>query len=236
MQQLERNEIELADFNGHHGRPALLQKHRDLSKGLKAPCIFRSLSHFDVGQSFLVDSLHNVYLGAFVSASHPILWNCTLRVAFQKKLLSLWLSHQHRDETWSIYTRMNELSLALSRFRFPSTTTRIPRSLHKFTKIQRQWISRRIVVWIFDIRTLTQTWVLFTSSFTSARDALRKMHVTTGRETVRLAMFLLFIGRISVAHWWHGREGPTTVLLLFDWFSDSIHETTQCAGNSCFPV
>lgn len=73
VKQIERNEIELADFVGHHGRPALLQKHRDLSKGLKSPCVLRSLSHFDVGQSFLVDSLHNVYLGVFVSVSHPIL-------------------------------------------------------------------------------------------------------------------------------------------------------------------
>ena len=73
VQQIERNERELADFVGPYGRPALIQKHKNLSKGLKSPCIFRSLSHFDVGQSFLVDSLHSIYLGVFVSISHSIL-------------------------------------------------------------------------------------------------------------------------------------------------------------------
>ena len=35
-------------------------------KGLMGNCIFRELRHFDVGRSFLADSLHNVYIGAFV--------------------------------------------------------------------------------------------------------------------------------------------------------------------------
>ena len=65
--QLKKNATELAKFTGSHGRPALLQSHRNAVKGAKGPCIFRSLSRFDVGRCFLFDSLHNLYLGLFVS-------------------------------------------------------------------------------------------------------------------------------------------------------------------------
>jgi hypothetical protein len=54
--------------------------------------------------------------------------------SLQKKLLSLWLCHQDKDEDWSLWARTNELSVLLGRFRFPSTTTRRPRPLHKFAK------------------------------------------------------------------------------------------------------
>lgn len=37
-------------------------------KGLIGNCVFRELKYFDVGRSFLADSLHNVYIGAFVIA------------------------------------------------------------------------------------------------------------------------------------------------------------------------
>ena len=46
----------------------------------------------------------------------------------------LWLSYDERAEDWSVFHRINELSAALARVRFPSTTTRHPRRLHKFTK------------------------------------------------------------------------------------------------------
>ena len=36
-------------------------------KGLMGVCLLRELAHFDVGRSFMADSLHNVYIGAFVS-------------------------------------------------------------------------------------------------------------------------------------------------------------------------
>ena len=67
LSQLRKNSIQLAKFTGSHGRPALLQSHRNAVKGAKGPCTFRSLSRFDVGHSFLFDSLHNLYLGLFVS-------------------------------------------------------------------------------------------------------------------------------------------------------------------------
>ncbi|CAF1619215.1 unnamed protein product [Rotaria magnacalcarata] len=36
-------------------------------KGIVGVCLFRDLTYFDVGRSFMSDSLHNVYIGAFVS-------------------------------------------------------------------------------------------------------------------------------------------------------------------------
>ena len=50
------------------GREKLLAKHQLSQRGFRGPCVLRSLSRFDVGSTFLVDSLHNVYLGVFVSA------------------------------------------------------------------------------------------------------------------------------------------------------------------------
>lgn len=59
--------MEFAAFDNYRGRGALAQTHKDLEKGLKGGCVLRSLSKFDVGRSFLVDSLHNIYLGVVVS-------------------------------------------------------------------------------------------------------------------------------------------------------------------------
>ncbi|CAF1366154.1 unnamed protein product [Adineta ricciae] len=115
IKQLHRNAIELT-ASTYRGRRDLTDKHKQSEKGVKGPCVLRSLSNFDVGSSFLVDSLHNVYLGLF------------------KRILSLWLSPEYKGECWSIWIRRNELSILLNRIRFPSTTTRHPRSLDKYTK------------------------------------------------------------------------------------------------------
>jgi hypothetical protein len=69
LQQLRQAEIQLAAFKGHRGRGALTQAYKNIEKRFKGPCILRTLSAFDVGRSFLVDSLHNIYLGVFVSRS-----------------------------------------------------------------------------------------------------------------------------------------------------------------------
>lgn len=45
------------------------QRHKEIEMGLKGLCILRELKFFDVGISFVVDSLHNIYLGVFVSFS-----------------------------------------------------------------------------------------------------------------------------------------------------------------------
>lgn len=36
-------------------------------KGLMGICLLRELTYFDVGRSFMADSLHNIYIGAFVN-------------------------------------------------------------------------------------------------------------------------------------------------------------------------
>ncbi|CAF4443131.1 unnamed protein product, partial [Rotaria magnacalcarata] len=45
---------------------ALMMQHKIEENGITGPCIFRELSYFDVGNGFMADSLHNVYIGAFV--------------------------------------------------------------------------------------------------------------------------------------------------------------------------
>lgn len=45
---------------------SLTKQHKIQEKGILGPCIFRELSYFDVGDGFMADSLHNVYIGAFV--------------------------------------------------------------------------------------------------------------------------------------------------------------------------
>lgn len=67
QKHLKRNAVQLSHYSGSRGRPALLKSHKNLVKGATGPCILRSLSHFDVGQSFMFDSLHNLYLGLFIS-------------------------------------------------------------------------------------------------------------------------------------------------------------------------
>ncbi|CAF5202325.1 unnamed protein product, partial [Rotaria magnacalcarata] len=116
QQEVKMNENQLANFTGSCGRPALIEVHKNAEKGIKGPCLLRALSKFDVGRCFLVDSLHNIYLGLF------------------KRLLSLWLSHKDKNENWSLWSRTDELSSLLDKVRFPSTTTRHPRPLHKFSK------------------------------------------------------------------------------------------------------
>jgi hypothetical protein len=66
----EANAKELEEFirNGNRGRDKLETKHNFSVKGIKGSCVLRPLAYFDVGSSFVTDSLHNIYLGLFVSA------------------------------------------------------------------------------------------------------------------------------------------------------------------------
>ena len=65
----EANESSLAAFvhQGNRGCHKLEEKHKLAVKGIQGPCVVRPLAYFDVGSSFFVDTLHNVYLGVFVS-------------------------------------------------------------------------------------------------------------------------------------------------------------------------
>ncbi|CAF1577303.1 unnamed protein product [Adineta ricciae] len=114
----ESNAKELAAFieRGTRGRNKLMNKHKLSVKGIQGPCVLRSLAYFDVGSSFLVDSLHNVYLGVF------------------RRLLNMWLSTAYQDQQWSIHGQLDKLDMMLTNVHFPSTTTRLPRSLAKFNK------------------------------------------------------------------------------------------------------
>ena len=47
-------------------RKLLIKQHKMEEKGILGPCILRQLSYFDVGRGFMADTLHNVYIGAFV--------------------------------------------------------------------------------------------------------------------------------------------------------------------------
>ena len=46
----------------------------------------------------------------------------------------MWFNTAYREEQWSICGRMDQLDLMLNAVRFPSTTTRRPRSITKFKK------------------------------------------------------------------------------------------------------
>lgn len=48
-------------------RKTMLIQHQDDEKDVLGFCILRELSHFDVSSSFMSDTLHNVYIGCFVS-------------------------------------------------------------------------------------------------------------------------------------------------------------------------
>lgn len=74
QEQLMKNALELSNFIGVRGRAALVREHKRLVTGANGQCLLRSLTRFDVGESFLFDSLHNLYLGLFVSKS--IFPNC----------------------------------------------------------------------------------------------------------------------------------------------------------------
>lgn len=67
QKHLKQYAAQLSHDSGSRGRSAMLKAQKNLVKGAAGPCILRSLSHFDVGQSFMFDSLHNLYLGLFVS-------------------------------------------------------------------------------------------------------------------------------------------------------------------------
>lgn len=56
----------LRSFLPHNKRHKSMIIDGKREKGIVGECIFRRLAYFDVGRSFMVDSLHNVYIGAFV--------------------------------------------------------------------------------------------------------------------------------------------------------------------------
>ncbi|CAF4653606.1 unnamed protein product, partial [Rotaria magnacalcarata] len=97
---------------------ALKNPTEDERKGYLGQCALRLLKHFDVDQSFLSDSLHNLYGGAM------------------KKLLKLWFSDEYKRSEWSSFTHFNTISKKLYQYRYPSTTSRTPRPLIQFHRFK----------------------------------------------------------------------------------------------------
>ncbi len=48
-------------------RATIKTEYRDQMRGHVGVCVLRGLTYFDVGKSFLSDSLHNIYHGVMVS-------------------------------------------------------------------------------------------------------------------------------------------------------------------------
>ena len=62
-------------------RKALVEHNKEEEKGILGPCILRELSFFDVGCSFMADTLHNVYIGSFVSRLFEYFNNISLFIS-----------------------------------------------------------------------------------------------------------------------------------------------------------
>ncbi|CAF0944330.1 unnamed protein product [Adineta ricciae] len=100
------------------GRNSLTGTHTDEAKGYVGPCALRRLRFFDMGHSFLTDSLHNLYGGLFL------------------RLLKIWLEppslRRNTTNTMSIFDRRIKVEKAFDSIHFPTSTYRIPRHLRHF--------------------------------------------------------------------------------------------------------
>ena len=70
IETIRLNQEELQSLSSRRDIQNAKKRHRETEMGLKRCCILRELKYFDVGLSFVVDSLHNIYLGAFVSLTN----------------------------------------------------------------------------------------------------------------------------------------------------------------------
>ncbi|CAF1656117.1 unnamed protein product, partial [Didymodactylos carnosus] len=53
-----------------------------------------------------------------------------------KRLLSLWLDKEYRSEDWSLYDKIGDIASYLSSYKYPSTTSRIPRTILQHSKFK----------------------------------------------------------------------------------------------------
>ncbi|CAF4181116.1 unnamed protein product [Rotaria magnacalcarata] len=95
LETVKLNNEELASLTTDRDIKAAKLRHTESQMGLKGSCVLRELKYFDFGQSFVVDSLHNIYLGAF------------------KRLLKLWLNPLYKSEPWSISAYLSNSADAL---------------------------------------------------------------------------------------------------------------------------
>ncbi|CAF1302483.1 unnamed protein product [Rotaria magnacalcarata] len=101
-----------------HGHRMSEEEEINLRLGYLGQCLLTQLSYFDHGYSFLTDSLHTIYHGVF------------------KRLMTLWFDSKYRTQKWSIRQHMTDLGTDLRKFRFPSTTTRVPRTIMKYYRLK----------------------------------------------------------------------------------------------------
>ncbi|CAF4938290.1 unnamed protein product [Rotaria sp. Silwood1] len=87
------------------------------SYGYLGECEFTNLAFVDRGISFMCDTLHTIYHGAF------------------KRLLKLWIESS-KKQPWSISSFLPLITIDLANIRYPSTTTRAPRNLSKCFKLK----------------------------------------------------------------------------------------------------
>ncbi|CAF0787647.1 unnamed protein product [Didymodactylos carnosus] len=85
-------------------------------KGHLGPCSLRNLKYIDIGKLFLFDSLHTLYHGVL------------------DRLLTLWFDVDYKKEDWSVRHHIDSAADQLLKIRYPSTTTRAPRSLLEYTR------------------------------------------------------------------------------------------------------
>ncbi|CAF1318736.1 unnamed protein product, partial [Didymodactylos carnosus] len=121
--------IEEQDQRKNHIRSKKQQEaERNQREGWLGPCHFRNLKYFDVGMSFLSDSLHNVYRGV------------------GRILLNLWLLAKYKHEEWSVYLHINDIDSLLACYKFPTNSTRVPRSLLKLHRYKANEIRNIILI------------------------------------------------------------------------------------------
>lgn len=71
--QLRQNETTRVGFRNYRGQRVVAVKQKSIEQCIKGPCSLRVLSNFEVARSFLIDSLHNIYLGLTVSTLRDII-------------------------------------------------------------------------------------------------------------------------------------------------------------------
>ncbi|CAF0948751.1 unnamed protein product [Didymodactylos carnosus] len=106
-------ELEQAQSKGRK-RKVSMEDEKDISKGSKGSCELSTRTYFGRGSSFLCDSLHKLFYG------------------LGKRVLHLWFSFDDKNEPWSMFYKTDQIQNLLSNFRYPSTTSRISRTINKY--------------------------------------------------------------------------------------------------------
>ncbi|CAF3899698.1 unnamed protein product [Adineta steineri] len=94
-----------------------INDHKLHTYGYMGECELCELAFIDRGSSFMSDTLHSVYHGAF------------------KKLLHLW-TESSKKQPWSLTKALPSIAGDLAKILYPTTTVRVPRTITKFLKLK----------------------------------------------------------------------------------------------------